>query len=242
MKQEHGEHGGAPAHDAAAANDEGAHGAAHEATEAAPHGSQAHGGGHHASTGTPHINLWSWDQHAPPVGWYTVNFIIFVFFLVKFAKKPLANAMKERHERIKATIDENQKAYDVAKERHDTYRQKLANVDTESRDLIEASKQDGASERDRIIVGAREYAKRLREDAQTVIENEEERARRRLQLEVAATALKNAEEMLRRGLTDADRERLFEQSLQMIESSDSHAAHRRPANDRKSAPVADGAA
>lgn len=250
MKQEHGEHGAAPA------VDEGAHGAAHEAAEAAPHGSEAHGTtGHGADshggaaahgtghgTGTPHINLWSWDQHAPPVGWYAVNFIIFVFFLVKFAKKPLANAMKARHESIKATIDENQKAYDAAKEKHDSYRQKLAHVDTESRDLIEASKTDGAGERDRIIAGAREYAKRLREDAQTVIEHEEERARRRLQLEVASAALKNAEDMLRRGLTDADRERLFDQSLQMIENSDSPTSQRRPANDRKSASHADGAA
>lgn len=237
MKQEHGEHG-----------------AAHEAAEAAPHGSEAHGttghgedshgGAAHGTghgTGTPHINLWSWDQHAPPVGWYAVNFLIFVFFLVKFAKKPLANAMKARHESIKATIDENQKAYDAAKEKHDSYRQKLAHVDTESRDLIEASKTDGAGERDRIIAGAREYAKRLREDAQTVIEHEEERARRRLQLEVAAAALKSAEDMLRRGLTDADRERLFDQSLAMIES-ESSPAQRRSANDRKSAQASDGAA
>ncbi len=220
MKQEHGEHG-----------------TGHEEHEA-----NAHGGGHHASTGTPHINLWSWDQHAPPVGWYAVNFLIFVIFLVKAAKKPLAAAMQRRHDSIKATIEENQKAYDAAKERHDSYRQKLAHVDTESRELIERSKEDGALERDRIIAGAREYAKRLREDAQTVIEHEEEGARRRLQHDVARAALKGAEDMLRRGLTDADRERLFEQSLQMIESSDAHTSTRRPSNDRKRAPVADGAA
>ncbi len=218
MKQEHGEQGGA-----------------HEAAEA------AHGGGH-ASTGAPHINLWSWDQHAPPVGWYAVNFVIFVVFLVKAARKPLAAAMQRRHDSIKATIEENQKAYDAAKERHDTYRNKLANVDAESRDLIDRSKEDGALERDRIISSAREYAKRLREDAQTVIEQEEERARRRLQTDVAKAALKSAEDMLRRGLTDADRDRLFEQSLQMIESSDAHIAPRRSSNDRKSATVADGAA
>ena len=213
MKQEHGEHGGA-----------------------------SEGGGHHASTGTPHINLWSWDQHAPPVGWYAVNFIIFVVFLVRAAKKPLAAAMQRRHESIKATIEDNQKAYDTAKERHDTYRKKLANVDAESRELIDRSKEDGALERDRIIAGAREYAKRLREDAQTVIEHEEEGARRRLQHDVARAALKSAEDMLRRGLTDADRDRLFEQSLQMIESSDAHTAPRRSSNDRKSASVSDGAA
>ena len=199
-------------------------------------------GGHHASTGTPHINLWSWDQHAPPVGWYAVNFVVFIVFLVKAAKKPLAAAMQRRHDSIKATIEENQKAYDSAKDRHDTYRKKLANVDAESRELIDRSKEDGALERDRIITGAREYAKRLREDAQTVIENEEEAARRRLQHDVARAALKAAEDMLRRGLTDADRDRLFDQSLQMIESSDAQAPHRRSSNDRKSASVADGAA
>lgn len=234
MKQEHG--------DTAAAGHEGSEGAAHEAAEAGAHG-KAHGGGHHgASEGTPHINLWNWDQHAPPVGWYAVNFLIFVFFLVKFAKKPLANAMQSRHDSIKATIDENQKAYDTAKERHDSYRQKLAHVDTESRELIESSKQDGANERDRIIATAREYAKRLREDAVSVISQEEERARTRLQHDVARAALKGAEDMLRRGLTDADRERLFDQSLQMIEQSEAQTSTRRPASDRQGASAADGAA
>jgi F0F1-type ATP synthase membrane subunit b/b' len=182
-------------------------------------------GGHPA--GPPHVNWFEWSEHSPPVGWYAINFIVFIGALVHFTRKPLGAAMQKRHDSIKSTIEENQKAFDAAQHRHDTYRTKLAHVDQESRELVDSSKGDGALERDRIIAGARDYARRLRSDAENVAKNEEERARLRLKSDIAHSALKSAEEMLRRGLTDADRELLFEQSLQMIEQIDTHHNPRR---------------
>ena len=182
-------------------------------------------GGH--EEGPPHINWFEWSEHAPPVGWYAVNFVIFIAGLIYATRKPMRAAMQKRHDSIKQTIEENQKAYDAAKDRHDTYRTKLAQVDQESRELIESSKSDGGLERDRIIAGARDYAKRLRSDAEGVAKNEEERARLRLKSDIALQALKSAQEMLRRGLTDADRDRIFDQSLQMIEQIETHAPHRK---------------
>ena len=174
--------------------------------------------GHEAAT--PHVNWFEWSEHAPPVGWYAINFIVFVGGLLYAVRKPARDAMQKRHDSIKSIIEENQHAFDAAKLRHDTYRTKLAQVDQESRELIDSSKGDGALARDRIIAGARDYARRLRSDAETVAKNDENRARLQVQSDIARAALKSAEDMLRRGITDADRERLFEQSLQMIEQGD----------------------
>lgn len=216
-----------------AAHAEAAHGehaaAAHDA-----HGAKSHGHGH--GHGEPTVNWWKWDADAPPVGWYAINFVIFIALIVKFTKNKLAEAMQKRHETIKATIDENQNAYDAIKSKHDTYRGKLANVEQESRALIEGVKADGTLERDRIVKNAEEYAERMKADVKTVVSHEETRAAQRLQSEVAKAALADAEEMLRRGINDADRERLFEQSLQQIENAEESRPARRP----KSGPAAVG--
>ena len=213
----HAEHAVGENH-APAAADHG-HGEHAKAAHGDHDGGSAHGGGHGHGHGAPHVNWWKWDPNAPPVGWFAINFVIFVYFLVKFARKPLAAAMQKRHETIKATIEENQSAFDAIKSKHDTYRGKLANVDQESRELIESTKQDGALERDRIVKNAEEYAARMKSDVVTVVAQEEQRAAQRLQSDVAKAALADAEQMLRRGITDADRERLFEQSLKEIEAN-----------------------
>ncbi|MBC7793411.1 MAG: ATP synthase F0 subunit B [Clostridia bacterium] len=194
----------------------------HNVTNAHEH-AEGHGGHH----GAPTVNWWKWDQSAPPVGWFTVNFIIFGYLIARFAKKPLAAAMQNRHMTIKTTVEENQSAYEAIKGKHDSYRAKLANVEQESRELIESTKQDGALERDRIVKNAEEYAARLKDDTTIVIAHEEQRAAQRLQSDVAKAALANAEEMMRRGITDADRDRLFDQSLKEIESADETHATRR---------------
>jgi len=212
-----------------------------ELTEHPSHGQTHENAGHGAGhEGAPYVNWFEWSSHAPPVGWYALNFIVFIGGLIYATRKPMQAAMQKRHDTIKATIEENQKAFDIAKERHDTYRTKLAQVDQESRELIDGSKSDGALERDRIIAGARDYAKRLRSDAEGVAKNEEERARLRLKSDIASEALKSAEEMLRRGLTDSDRDRIFDESLRMIEQIDTHTTHRRAKG--PSSTQADGAA
>ena len=56
------------------------------------------------------INWWEWDKSKLPVGWFIVNFIIFVGILSHFVKKPLAAAFENRHNTIKQSIADNQKA------------------------------------------------------------------------------------------------------------------------------------
>src|SRR5690606_16290683 len=124
----------------------------------APAVALAAGGGHGA--GEPHINWWTWDMHAPPIGWFIFDFIVFVFLLVRFTRKPLRATFEKRHHAIKSAIADNEAAYARAKAQFDESRQKLGAVDSEVQSLIAKIKEDGAFERDRIVGTAREYASR----------------------------------------------------------------------------------
>ncbi len=176
------------------------------------------GGGHE---GAAHINWWTWDMHAPPVGWFLLDFVVFVVLLVYFTRRPLAGAMATRHEAIKRAIEDNEAAYAAAKAEYDEARTKLAAVEREVSELIARVKEDGAVERDRIVESARGYAVRLREDAKNIIAYEGTAARERLQRAVAERALALATEKLVAAITDADKSRMIDEAIGEIEKVES---------------------
>jgi len=45
------------------------------------------------------VEFFKWDNDAPPVGWLAFDFVIFMWLLVRFAGKPLANTVTSRHHR-----------------------------------------------------------------------------------------------------------------------------------------------
>jgi F-type H+-transporting ATPase subunit b len=192
---------------------------------------EGHGGGH---GGEIHVNWWTRDMVAPPVGWYIVDFVLFVGLLVYFTRKPIRGAFIARHNAIKRAIDDNQAAFDSAKADYDKTRDKLAAVDREVGSLIGKVKEDGAFERERIIESAKSYSARMREDVKGIIGNEANAAKTRLQRSVAEQALRVAQELLVANITDADRVRMIDEAISEIEKVESLAvaAQRRRVTDR----------
>jgi len=182
-----------------------------------------HGGGHAA----PHVNWWEWSAHAPPVGWFIVDFVIFVVGLVYFTRRPIRAAFLARHERIKRALAEADEAHRGASEKYEEYRGKLANVDAEAQHHVERGRIDGEHERDQIIAQAKEYSERLRQDARAVAAQEVDKARQRLQAEVIDQVLEATEKLLKDRLTDSDRERLLDEAIHALEHADTATAGRR---------------
>ena len=64
------------------------------------HAEEAHG--EHAIE----INWWGWPNNEhPPLGWLIVNFAIFMFLLVRFAKKPMVAGMAKRPTRRRRILE-----------------------------------------------------------------------------------------------------------------------------------------
>jgi F-type H+-transporting ATPase subunit b len=179
----------------------------------------ASGGGGHASFSD--INWWTWDAHKLPLGWFIVDFIIFAGLLVHFVKKPMAAAFENRHHVIKKTIEDNEKAHAEARQTHDEFQSKLANVDAEGNALIERSKANGTLERDKMIEDANAYGERIKGDSSAIVEQELTQAGLRLQASAALGALKDAEERLKASMTDGDQSRLLEEAITELETSSS---------------------
>ena len=175
-------------------------------------GGEAHGGHHGDLT----INWWRWETAAPPVGWFILDFILFVGLIVYFARRPIRDVFLARHKRIKKAIEDAEAAHREAAARYEDYRDKLANVEVESATHVERGKVDGALERDQIIAAAREYAERLQLDVKAVIDQEFNRARDRVQHQAVIQLLSQTEALLRQTLTDRDRERLLDEAIAQL--------------------------
>ncbi|HET6346642.1 MAG TPA: hypothetical protein VFH51_17040 [Myxococcota bacterium] len=173
-----------------------------------------HGHGGDALT----INWWEWSNHKPPMGWFLLDFGLFLFGLVYFAGKPLSQAFSQRHLGIKKAISDAAAAHAKARETHQELRARLSGLDAELRALTSSNQQDGEAERAQLVKDAQAYAERMKKDSGSMAGQELQRAQERLRHEVAAQALVRAEALLQRELTAADQQTLIDQAIEELES------------------------
>ncbi len=183
----------------------------------------------------PHINWWTWDKHAPPVGWYLVDFLLFVGLLIYVVRKPVREAFAQRHLTIKQAIEDTGRAHREVTLRYEEYRDKLANIDSEGAELVRRAREDGALERDQIVNEARAYAERLRGEVESIAAQELTKARQRLQHDTASLLVKNVEAALHQRLGAAEHKDLVEAAIVAMEQDTPPAPRRREAHSRPSA-------
>jgi len=175
------------------------------------------GAGHHDE---PHIaNVWGLgEQYAstPALGWLSITFAIFVFGLVRAAKKPLQTHLLTRADTIERAMIEAKKAKEAAERRAKDAEQKLAALEGEVKKMQADFEAQGKAEADRIKSAAEDMAKKIAKDSEDTIAAEVERAREQLRAEASRLALQVAEERIKQMLTPADDEKLKKGLIQEL--------------------------
>lgn len=212
------EHHPAPEHDPAA--EHGGHGG-HEGQAVDAHGEHAgaHGGAHG-------IENWFSFSFGPgkkyqngPFAFAIINFIILLWIVVRFGKKPFVQFLENRHTTIRDNLAEAQRMREEAQQRLDEIKGKLSNLEREITEIKEAVRKDAELERDRIIADAKNQAEDLVKAADRTLDDELRRARRRLEAEAVSAAMQAAEKMIRQQISDADRKRINEDYYKQIAAS-----------------------
>jgi len=163
--------------------------------------------------------LWRPKGTPVPFGAMVLNSAILYYLLVRFAKKPIANALKSRKATILRGMEEAAQMKKEAEEQLADYEHKLATVDQEIERVREDMRASGQSERKRILAEAKEKRTRMERDAQTLIGQELKAAREGLLSEMTRAALRSAETTLRSRATAADQSRLAEEYLAGIKTA-----------------------
>ena len=163
--------------------------------------------------------LWRPKGTPLPFGAMLLNSAVLYWLLIRFAKKPIADALKARKATILRGMAEAGQMKQEAEARLAEYEQKLATVDQEIERVRQDMRSAGQSERKRILAEAKEKRTRMERDAQTLIEQELKSAREGLLSEMSRAALRSAESTLRSRVTAADQARLAEEYLAGIKNA-----------------------
>jgi F-type H+-transporting ATPase subunit b len=164
----------------------------------------------------------------PPFLANIANAVMLFGILVVFGRKPIAEALKHRKQRIVAGMDEAARMKAEAQAKLTEYEDKLKRLDTEV-ERIRAEMRDSAeAERRRILAEAKERRDRMERDAHLLVEQELKAARDALVRETVNGALASAEEILASRMTDADHDRLTAEYLDNIGKSQSPRMGARP--------------
>jgi F-type H+-transporting ATPase subunit b len=163
--------------------------------------------------------LWRPKGMPVPFGAMLLNSAILYWLLIRFAKKPIADALKSRKAGILRGMEEAGQMKRDAEARLADYEQKLATVDQEIERVREDMRASGQSERKRILAEAKDKQSRMEREAQTLIGQELKAAREGLLSEMTRAALRSAESSLRSKVTADDQSRLAEEFLAGIKNA-----------------------
>ena len=163
--------------------------------------------------------LWRPTGSPVPFGAMLLNSAVLYWLLIRFAKKPIADALKARKATILRGMEEAAQMKKEAEASLADYEQKLATVDQEIERVRQDMRAAGQSERKRILADAKEKRTRMERDAQTLISQELKAARDGLLSEMSRAALRSAESTLRTKVTLGDQSRLAEEYLAGIKDA-----------------------
>ena len=174
---------------------------AHAAPSQAAAHSEGHGEGHGQHGGVD----------AKTLALQLLNFGVLLFILIWFGGRAISKSLRGRHEQLKTDIEGAAHRRAQAEQRFREQEGRMANLEKELLALRAEVQQAGERERARLLEGAQEKAKRIQEETRFQLEQQVKEAELRLRAEVASTAIKVADELLKRSVGPEDERRLAQE-------------------------------
>ena len=181
--------------------------AAHGAEKAAPekvHSSEEHGEGH----GAP-------KAYFGVPGWILkiINMVLFIGLLAWLAGGPVKAALATRSTEIRKAADEARERRAKADHLASDIQARLSQIEAEVRAIHDRAEQEGERQKRDLIAAAQSEVQKILAASRTEVDNRLKHARQELTEYAGKLASERAESILRETITDADRQKLFAESL-----------------------------
>lgn len=145
--------------------------------------------------------------------WTIVTFLLLLGILWKFAWNPILGALEARELAIKRTIDDAERLQAEAEAVLKEHQKRLAEARAEGNRLLDEARQAGEHMKQDILEKARSESEKVLERAHRQLELETEQAIQTIRAGAADLALKAAEKVIERSLTDADHRRFADEAV-----------------------------
>ena len=151
--------------------------------------------------------------------WTLVAFFITLFVLKRYAFGPAQKYIDDRRDRIRATIDEADRARDEARSLLEEHRALVAQARGEAEGILAEARKIADSQRERMRAEIEDDRQARLEETVRQIEQAKQSALGEIRAEVGALSMLAAEKITRKTLTEADQRRLIDEALAEIDFS-----------------------
>jgi len=176
----------------------------------------------------PAVALASGDAHSGPVtipwtglGWHALNLAILLGAIFWFARRPVSDALKNRSAKVRRDIESAQSERAAARAELEDLEEKLADFELQVERLRKEMAEHAQHEREAILDRAQRESQAVQLAAERAIRDETQRARRQLQADAVALAVKLAEGILAAQVGEGDQQALARQLLAAVEADHS---------------------
>ncbi len=156
------------------------------------------------------------DKEGPSQGrqiwdtvWRIINFGILVFFLVKYARRPLMAFLRKHGADIGERLENYQAQLAKAKDEYAQTQERLADIQKMIAEIETYMKDEAERARQKIIDQARKNAEHLLDEAKEIASTEVGMARERVKTELVELVITEAEKAIRRDIKPEDDTRLI---------------------------------
>ena len=151
--------------------------------------------------------------------WTLVCFLITFLVLRKYAFGPIQQAIDERRERIRRSLEEADKARSEARHLLEEHRALLGQARGQAEEILAEARKVAESLRQRVKDETEVDRQRRLEETKRQIEAETQRALQQIRAEVAELTLIATTKVTGKVLDDADHRRLIEESVRDLDFS-----------------------
>jgi len=145
--------------------------------------------------------------------WTIVTFLLLLGILWKFAWNPILGALDAREQAIQKTIDDAERLQAEAEAVLQEHQQRMAEARAEGNRILDEARQAGEHMKQDILEKARAESEKVLERAHRQLELETEQAIQTIRAQAADLALRAAEKVIERSLTDADHRRFADEAI-----------------------------
>lgn len=197
------EHGQQPAHAQAEAE-----GAGHAATQG-DHATQAggHGAEHQEKLYFGFIPAWILKL---------INMLLFFGILFYLIRKPIGGALADRRQQINTNLAEAAARKQKSSQLASDIEARLSQIEGEVASIMNRAREEGERQKRELIAAAEEEAKKILAAAQIEVDTKMKSARAELTAYARELATQRAQQLVQANLTDADRKRLFAESVREV--------------------------
>ena len=151
-----------------------------------------------------------------------VNFLVLVFFFVRYAKKPLMDYLRGERRKMEENLNTIGGRLKEAKSVIEKESGRLKDIEKRIKEIQESVIEMGKREKDKITEQAKVVAQKMIQDAKAYSDYRIAMAKKALSDEMVDIAISMVEQRLVKGLSQEDNERLADQFISNLESAKRH--------------------